>query len=364
MNPFYLIIHYATIYRTQLKKNIMKKYLIYSLIIISSTLLLTGCTKKETNYDASKIKLVDSSDSNDETNTSELAPDNIEEKEDDTDLGYLSNPNEFTKETQETGDDGESNYNITSVLNSSENGYHRITFTIEKTEETENWNKTVAQNIPSEGVIRLTFNNIADDNTHISYQDTQNINKGAINGIYHSVTSKELTEIYEIGVSGNNPFKLSTEEGDGKLNIHLDIAYDLEYNAPDIDFGSTEFSNTDQSIEGMTKDDGVKITNYSYSVSGGVLRFVLTVASGTSNPIPTTNASYDEMNILNVTFPSLDTDKVSTWGSTIGLPAGIEVEIERVGDSSVYKFGGIGGTNDYKLSANKSPNQVVIEVKL
>lgn len=340
----------------------MKKNIIYISILILSSILLTGCTKKA-EYDTSKVKVVDSNQQ-EETDEEQVVQEDEEESKEDTDLGYLSDPSSFTKDTQTVGSSTDKKFKLMGITDSSNSGYHRISFEIERLEDSDLWPLITGENVATKGVFRVTISNMFENSADIPFQEARSIEKGAIGGIYHAVTSKENTGIYEIGVSGDNKFKLSSEEIDGKWIVNLDVSYDLKYSAPDMDFGSTQFSRDDQSIKGIEKDGGAKVTSYSYSTSGGVLKFVYTVASGTSNPIPTVNASYDDMNILVVTFPSLESDKVSTWGKSITLPAGISVEVARAGDTSTYRFGGVGNNKEYKLSAGKSPNQVIVEIKL
>lgn len=338
----------------------MKKTILYISILILSSVLLTGCTKKS-DYDTSKVKVVGSDEQEEQK---EETKEGKTDTKDSKDLGYLSDPSSFTKNTQTVGSSTEGKFKLVGITDGANSGYHRVSFEIEKLEESDTWPTVTAENISNKGVIRVTINNMFANSADIPFQDSRSINKGAIGGIYHAVTSKENTGLYEIGVSGENPFKLTSEDVDGKWVVNLDIAYDLKYSAPDMDLGSSDFSVNGQSIKGIEKDGGAKVTSYSYSTSGGVLKFVYTVASGASNPIPTVNASFDDMNILVVTFPSLESDKVSTWGKSITLPAGIVVDISRSGDSSTYRFGGIGANKQFKLSATKSPNQVIVEIKL
>lgn len=340
-----------------------KQYTLYILILLVSAVLLTGCTKKEDGYDTSKVKVVGSDEQGDESNQQEQQV--PQEKKDDTDLGYLSDPSEFTKVKQTVGETSEGTFVIEDVADITQSGYHEIVFTVNSTGDIKVLPLVVVEPVLEKGVVRVTLNNIEKDSSGIPYQQSRDVNKGAIGGIYHAVTSKEKTSIYEVGIAGNNPFKLESNPlEEGRWSVSLKVAYDLKYSAPTMDLGSTEFSSEQQDISGMTSSDGAKVTSYSYSVSGDTLRFVFSVASGTSNPVPTVSASYDDENILNVTFESLESDKVNTWGKSITLPAGIVVDVSRSGENSVYRFGGIGGKNSFRLSASKSPNQVIVEIKL
>ena len=330
-----------------MKKNIF----LYMLVILLSAVLLSGCTKKED-------EVVD------ETEESSNEQETKEEEKEDTDLGYLSNPDDFTKVKQTLGVSSEFEYTIQSVESSMEDGYHEFNFAVLPKESGASIPLFTVEPMYEKGVIRVTLKNIVSDSTGITHADGLAVNKGAVTGLYRAITSLENTRIYDIGVLANNPFNVyMTDDGDGWV-FFVKVAYDTDYKAPSIDYGSTEFSSDEQSIEGMTSDEGAKVTTYSYSISGGVLKFVYAVASGASNPIPSVTAMYDDEGMLVVTFQSLDSDKVSTWGDTISLPSGVSAFVSRSGETSVYKFGGISGKKPFKLSATQSPNQVIVEIKL
>jgi len=340
-----------------------KQYILYIGILLLSSLLLTGCTKKDTTYDTSKIEIVD--DKNNGEELPEVEDTEIDEEKVGDDLGYLSNPDEFTKTKQSIGEESSAEYTILPLDDVQSNGYHVFNFNISSSTEDAPLPLFTVDPILDKGVYRVTVKNVVKDESGIAYQQSKVVNKGAITGIYRAVTSIPNTAIYEIGFLANNPFKLDYIENDlNSWKISVKVAYDLSYSPPTIDFGSSEFSNTEQKIVGMMATDGAKISSYSYSVTGGTLKFVYSVASGTSNPIPTVEAKYDDMNILHVTFTSLSSDKVSGWGSTITLPSGIVVNVARAGEVSTYSFGGIGAAKPFRLSATQSPNQVILEVKL
>lgn len=327
----------------------MKKFFIYIPLILLCSVFLTGCTKKE---DISK-------DSDSKNITKE------EVEKDTKDLGYVANPNDFTKDSKSIGEKSDSQYVINSLKDNQNEGYHSFAFNISTNSENPVLPYFTVDPVLDKGVYRVTIYGVNSDNSGIQYQQSRSIDKGAITGIYRGVTSAPNTSVYEIGFLGNNPFTLEYSDVDANTwDITVKIEYDTKYSPPTRDFGNTEFSSEAQSISGMNANDGVKITTYSYSVSEGVLKFALSTSSGTSNPIPSVEAKYDDMNILEVKFPSLASDKVSTWGDTISLPSGLSVEILRSGEVSYYRFKGIGGAKPFRLSASQSPNQVIIEIKL
>ncbi|MGI6423171.1 MAG: hypothetical protein ACOX0X_00935 [Candidatus Dojkabacteria bacterium] len=331
----------------------MKRYLLYIPLLILASLLLTGCTKK-TDYDSSKIEFVGSEKKETEKKVDTPKSD---------DLGYLSNPEEFSKSKQSVGEISDGEYTIDGLEDSQESGYHLFLFKISSTSESP-VPYVLVEPVLDRGVYRVSIKGVVKDNSNLGYQKSIEVDKGAITRIYRAVTSQEKTSIYEVGFLGSNLLKLEQEEVDsGVWNISVKVSYDFKYSPPTVDFGSTEFGSDIQKISGMQASDGARISSYSYSFSGGVLKFVFSVASGTSNPIPSVEAEYDSENILVVRFPSLESDKVSGWASTISLPAGIQASVSRVGKESVYKFGGIGGSKPFKLSASQSPNQVLVEIK-
>lgn len=337
-----------------------KKYLVYILILIYSSLLLTGCTKDEGN-DTSRVTVTDGKEETKEESTVEEGSDSSNTN----DLGYVSNPDDYSKTSQSVGESSEGEYTLESIVDTSYSGYHSIQFNIQSNGDIKNLPLVRVEPVLSSGVARVTLNSISSDTSGIAFQSSRNIEKGGISTIYHAVTSKEKTSIYDIGIQGNNSFKLSSSDlGDGKWSVVLDVTYDTSYSGLNIDLGSTEFSSDIQDISGVASSDGAKILTYSYSVSNNILRVVFSVASGTSNPVPSVSASYDDSNILQLVFTSLESDKVSTWGKEISFPAGIKATVSRSGEQSTYSFGGIGAKNEFKLSASKSPNQVILEIKL
>ncbi len=329
----------------------MKRFYIYLPVMLLCAILLTGCTKTD-----------DNTESKEESNKQERVE---EEKEHEKDLGYIFNPENFTKEKKTIGEKSDIEYTIDAIGEKQEEGYHLFTFSLSTTSQDPVLPFVSVDPVLDRGIYRVTLNGIVSDKGGIEYQQSKLVNKGAITGISKAVTSISKVSIYEIGFLANNPFTLeSSETGSSSWDITVKVAYDTKYSAPTMDLGSTEFSSNEQKITGMGIQDGVKISSYSYSVSGGILKFVFSTASGTSNPIPSVEAKYDDMNILEVKFPSLSSDKVSTWGNTITLPSGIVVNVSRVGETSMYRFGGIGGAKVFKLSATQSPNQVIVEINL
>jgi hypothetical protein len=327
----------------------MKRILIYVFVIFLSTMLLTGCTKKEKEVEGDVA----------------LEQEELEKEEGDMDLGDLSDPEEYTGSKQTLGEENDFEYTLVSLENVQGDGYHEFKFELNSLQEGATTPLVIVEPVLSKGVVKISFVNIVSDTTDFTHNDSLDINKGAITTLRRIATSVEDERVYEIGILTNNKFKLEeVNSSDGSWLFSLKVVYDLKYVAPDIDFGSAEFSSDMQSIEGMSVSDGVKIIDYSYLFSDGVLKFTFSVASGTSNPIPSVNAQYDDRGVLVVTFSSLELDRVSGWGHKIDLVSGVSVLVSREGESSVYEFTGISDMKPFRLSATQGPNCVVVEIKL
>ena len=341
----------------------MKKRLyVYILVLILSSVLLSGCTKKESEEtDTQTDTSVTEQEEIEEEKPEEEKP--VEEKEESPqDSGNLEG---FGKEKVVLGQASEFEYTLDSIEAKEGEGYYEFTFKISSSQEGAVAPLFTVTPLLSKGVFRVSLTNIFDDNSTITHSKGVAINKGAITALTRIVTDSDTTRGYDIGVQGNNQFKVDMQqEGDSVWIFSVKVSYDTNYSAPAIDFGSTEFSSEPQKIEGVTSQQGAKIVDYSYIYSSGILKFSLEVASGASNPIPSLTAQYNDEGVLVVTFPSLEQDKVSQWGSVINLPAGVKVEISRTGQESVYMFNGINNRKPFRIGASQSPNLVNIEIDL
>ena len=342
----------------------MKRHLyVYILVLILSSVLLSGCTKKESEkVDTQTDTSVTQQEEKEEEKPVEEKP--VEEKEEST-QDSSGNLEGFGKEKVVLGQASEFEYILDSIEAKEGEKYYEFTFKISSSQEGAVTPLFTVTPLPSKGVFRVSLTNIFDDNSTITHSKGVAINKGAITALTRIVTDSDTTRGYDIGVQGNNQFKVDMQqEGDSVWIFSVKVSYDTNYSAPVIDFGSTEFSSEPQKIEGVTSQQGAKIVDYSYIYSSGILKFSLEVASGASNPIPSLTAQYNDEGVLFVNFPSLEQDKVSQWGSVINLPAGVKVEISRTGQESVYMFSGINNRKPFRISASQSPNLVNIEIDL
>ena len=75
------------------------------------------------------------------------------------------------------------------------------------------------------------------------------------------------------------------------------------------------------------------------------------------------SAKYNESGDLVLTFESLKIDRGNKSLNGASLPLGITLSTSRDGEKSVYTFSNLGKKDEFKLSANLGPNQVIIEIK-
>ncbi|HNR52998.1 MAG TPA: hypothetical protein PKI16_00730 [Candidatus Dojkabacteria bacterium] len=263
----------------------------------------------------------------------------------------------FSDDEQVIGVATEDLFNIESITDESKTGYHRFSFNLSTTGTDDPY--VTAKYNSSTGVIRVELNSIDSDKSGIGYQKDRAINKEGIVRLYHAVTSTADKEIYDIGLAKSTIFKLYKQSGDGQLKVILDVKYPGEVTST-IDLGSTEFSTDLQDISGIAN---ATIKSYSYSSSGGILKFVWSVTAEGENPIPSVTGEYLDDNTLSIKFTSLTLDRVVNAASSLTLPTGITIDSSKEGSASIYNFI-VGSKKEYKLSATTSPNQVILEIDL
>lgn len=267
---------------------------------------------------------------------------------------------EFSSNKQVLGEETDAKFAIDELEDISRDGFHQFTFTLTTEDEEEPF--VTASYLSNSGVVRVDFQGISGDSTGIGYQQERRVDKEGVLRIYHNISADADQELYDIGVSKPTIFHLTSEQiEEGKWYVILQVKYPGAADV-DVDLGSEDFSKEDQSIVGVTAEDGATISAYTYSGTG-LLKLVWTVTSQVDNPIPSVSATYNEDGELVVTFESLTTDRVAAFGDTLTLPSSIIAKVERVGDSSVYTFTGLKEVREYKLSASLSPNQVILEIR-
>ncbi len=290
-------------------------------------------------------------------------PDTTVEEENDTEIEeeeVVTETEDFTgfsTKDQTIGVATEDLFTIESITDESKTGYHRFSFNLSTTGTDDPY--VTAKYNSSTGVIRVELNSIETDKSGIGFQKERAINKEGVIRLYHAVTSVEDKVIYDIGLAKSTVFKLYKQSGDGRLVVILDVKYPGEVTS-EIDLGSTEFSTTSQDISGIAN---ATVKSYSYSSSGGILKFAWSVTADGENPIPSVTAEYLDNETLSIKFTSLTLDRVVNAAGSLSLPAGITIDSSKEGSASIYNFI-VGSKKVYKLSATTSPNQVILEIDL
>ena len=290
-------------------------------------------------------------------------PDTTIEEESDTEIEeeeVVTETEDFTgfsTKDQTIGVATEDLFTIESITDESKTGYHRFSFNLSTTGTDDPY--VTAKYNSSTGVIRVELNSIETDKSGIGFQKERAINKEGVIRLYHAVTSVEDKVIYDIGLAKSTVFKLYKQSGDGRLVVILDVKYPGEVTS-EIDLGSTEFSTTSQDISGIAN---ATVKSYSYSSSGGILKFAWSVTADGENPIPSVTAEYLDNETLSIKFTSLTLDRVVNAAGSLSLPAGITIDSSKEGSASIYNFI-VGSKKVYKLSATTSPNQVILEIDL
>jgi len=268
---------------------------------------------------------------------------------------------EYSANRQEAGEVEEGKmFTLEEITDTSEDGYHEFSFFLTGSVLPH----AVAYYNPGSGVIKVEISNIEKDLSGIPFQGERIINKNGITRLYHNVSGTQEKSFYDIGLSQSTVFKLDVSAGqsDNEWGVFLRVKYPGEKEISG-NFGSTEFSSSDQEIVGVGVEKNTSALSYQYSASGGVLKFVWGVSADGDHPIPSVKAGYNQLDELVVIFESLKLDRVGGTPKTLTLPLGITLVTSRVGESTVYSFSGMELDAEYKLSASLSPNQVVLEIK-
>ena len=327
-----------------MNKRNYKFFLLCIFVLLASTFLLTGCMGN------------DQEEIDEEEQTEDVNEQEDVEREINT--GDFS---DFSSQSQEIGSVSGDDYTISFFTEKPEDGFHRFVFEVEGSNTLPH---VAAEYRPEIGAIRLTFQEIQEDNSGLGYQQSYQIDEQGIVRIYHNISPDEGEEIYDIGVVQSTEFTLYGEEIEmGKWRVSLDVKYPGDADI-DVDMGSDEFSIEDQSIIGAKASDGARITNYSYTVADGAFRFIWTVRGSQEKPIPEVRARYNDDGELVVVFPDLESDYIGRDSNEVPLIGNVEKVVwKRTGSESIYRFF-VGNERDFRLSSVLSPNQVILEIKL
>lgn len=253
-------------------------------------------------------------------------------------------------------------FDLKTISNSSQSGYHRFVFPIESS-KVSTTPLVTAKYISEQGIIRVTLNSLLTDNSGILFQHETTINKDGVLKIYHSISGQDGLALYDIGISKSTTFLLSSRNlGGNKWEVYLDVKYPGANNSSGgIDLGSTTFSTSKQTITGGTSADGAGLQGYEYNAASGVYTFTLKVAGSSEKPLPSCSAEYVGGSLV-LTFNDVGYSYLNN-GYTAGVGSGGTMYVTQSGNQYKLRFDGI-NNQDFKLSGSTNPNVIMIEVKL
>jgi hypothetical protein len=269
----------------------------------------------------------------------------------------------YTTSSQSVGEDTEELFTLDDVSVVKGESVVEIEFTFSGDGISEESSLPVsAVNKSSLGTMEIVVKNVESDGTGMNFNDSKVINNEGLTKFTKVVSGEANTLKYNLGFVDAPEFYLYEPELEGNLLV---VKMSIKYPGGEVstdEFGTTEFTSEDITAESSTADNGVRISGYTYSASGGVLRYVFKTSTNTGSPIPSFEGTLGE-GVLTVTFPSISGDIIYTSsGGTVALPGGVTLDITRAGNKSVYEFVGVG--TEYRIFGETSPNQVIVEVKL
>jgi hypothetical protein len=290
-------------------------------------------------------------------------PNLVEDEKEDLGDAQVDSSVEYSTSSQSVGKDTEELFTLDNLSVVKGESVVEIEYVFSGGDITEDSSLPVSVvNKSSLGAMEIVISNVESDGTGMAFNDSKSINKDGLTRLTKVVSGEADTLKYNLGFTDAPEYHLYEPEVSGQTIV---VKLSVKYPGGEIsteDFGTTEFTTEDVTVESSTADEGVRISGYSYSVTGGVLRYVFKTSTNTGSPIPSFEASIGD-GILTITFPSLNADVIySASGDTVSLPGGVILNISRSGNQSVYEFVGIG--DQYKLYGEISPNQVVAEIEL
>ena len=290
-------------------------------------------------------------------------PNDVEEEEDE-ELGDAQIDSSVTYGTgpQNVGEDTEELYTLDELLLVKGESVVEIQFVLTGEITEDSLIPVSVVNKSSLGTMEIVVKNVQSDGTGMSFNESKSINRDGLTRLTKVVSGEKNTLKYNLGFANAPEFYLYEPEIEGdSLVVKLSVKYPGGEISTE-DYGTMEFTSEDVVVESNTAENGVRISGYTYSATGGVLRYVFKTSTNTGSPIPSFEGSIKE-GVLTVTFPSLNADIIySASGGTVTLPGGVTLNITRSSDQSLYEFVGVG--TEYKLYGVTSPNQVILEVKL
>jgi hypothetical protein len=299
----------------------------------------------------------------DEEEETDGNPNTAEETEVDDGDAQIDTSATYSNSAQSVGEETEELFTLSDIEVNKGSEVLEIEFVLTGDELTEDSTLvTSVVNKGSLGAMEIVLSSIESDGTGMGFDESIAINKDGITRLTKVVSGVQNILKYNLGFTDSLDYYLYEPELSGS---NLIVKLSIKYPGGEIsteEFGTTEFTSEDITVESNTAENGVRISGYTYSVSGGVLRYILKTSTNTGSPIPSFEGSLDE-GVLTVTFPSLNADiTYSATGGEVSLPSGVTLNISRSSEQSVYEFVGVG--TEYRIYGETSPNQVIIEVKI
>jgi hypothetical protein len=338
-------------------------------VVLGSAVFLSGCGKQEkATPPEDSQQQEETEDSRDDTDVNE--DQDVDDDTEDEDMGSQDTEvdfSDFSEDSQELGtsqDKEDSDYTLVAINDEEMNGYHRIEFVLESDDE-DNLPKITSRLVSGGGYIQVVLDRVTEDNSGIGYQDARELDEKGVLRIYHDVSSNQSEEVYNIGIAEDTEFYLYEGEG---LSVVLDVAYPgSEETSEEEDEGveedTGEFSTSDQTISNTNNSGTARIGTYTWANTAEALKFVWNTSASSGNPIPETQAEYDESNNeITVAFKGVEKDFIADgFENSLTGPVST-VTGQRSGTTSTYTFK-LTKDTEYRIYKNLSPNQVVIEIK-
>ena len=323
-----------------------------------------GSDKDVSDSASSSEEVVEEEDTDNEIETGDAGNPNIEEDDnEDLDSVEVDSSVTYSNNSQSVGEDTEELFTLSDVEILKGEDVIEIVYSLSGDNMTEDSSIPVsAVNKSSLGAMEIVLKNVNSDSTGMTYDQSIDINREGITRFTKVVSGVENSLKYTLGFTDSLDYYLYEPEVSGStLTVKLTIKYPGGEISMD-EYGTTEFTSEDIIVESSTADNGVRISGYTYSTSGGVLRFIMKTSTNTGSPIPSFESNLAD-GVLTVVFSSLNADVIySATEGNVTLPGGIVLDISRSGSQSIYEFVGVG--TEYRIYGTTSPNQVIVEVKL
>ena len=266
----------------------------------------------------------------------------------------------YSSSAQTVGSVTDSRYELEDISVKKGTGVVEISFFLKPESESNDGFQVVAQNNSGLGVLDIRLKGVETYSADLSYGERIAVDYEGVSGLSKVIEGVEDEERFYLGISSTVEFYVFDFEdtADGRTLVKISVKYPGG-EIVSSEAGTTEFTSEDLSFDGNDTEGEAKIVDYDYIYSAGSLKFNLQVTTGSSIVIPSFSSTLDS-GVLVVTFPSLATDKVFSWDSTLELPMGVTLVISRSGSVSTYTFTGVGST--YRIFGETNPNQLVIDM--